>query len=272
MQLDISHHVLERPGVSLHYWLAGAAGRPLVVFTHGATIDHHEWDATAAIVGERYRVLTWDMRSHGASRPARFTVAGSVEDLLALLEAAGARQAAFVGHSLGGNIQQELVFHHPEWVAAMVCVDCAWNFQRLNRLEALTVRAARPIFKLYPHNLLVSQALAAAAQSESARDLLRPAMTSLTQDEFADISIAMTECLHYEPGYATNKPLLLVLGDRDSTGNIRKTMPLWAQAEPDCQLLRVPGVSHSPNLDAPEAFHAELMRFLQARFPPDQAK
>jgi pimeloyl-ACP methyl ester carboxylesterase len=265
--MEPAHHVLERPGVSLHYWLAGDVSRPLVVFTHGATVDHHEWDATAAVVAERYRVLSWDMRSHGRSRPAKFTVADSVEDVTALLDKVAAPQAAFVGHSLGGNIHQELVFRHPGRVAALVCVDSAWSFQRLTRLEALTVRAAGPIFRLYPHKLLVSQSLSAASASKAAQDILRPAMTSLTKDEFVEISVAMTECLHYEPGYTVNKPLLLILGDKDSTGNIRKSMPMWARAEPDCRLVVVPGVRHSPNLDAPEVFHKELMAFLQARFP-----
>jgi 3-oxoadipate enol-lactonase len=266
-QEGLSHHVLERPTVSLHYWLRGARNRPLVVLTHGATVDHHEWDVTAAVVGERYKVVTWDMRAHGASRPAKFSVVDAVDDLLALLDVVGARQAAFVGHSLGGNVHQELVFRHPDRVAAMVCVDSAWNFQRLTWLEALTVRAARPIFELYPHKLLVAQALSAASKSKTGQGVLRPAMASLTKDEFVDISVAMTECLHYEPGYTVNKPLLLVLGDKDATGNIRKSMPMWARIEPDCKLVVVPGVTHSPNLDAPQVFHQELMDFLQARFP-----
>ncbi|MCL4489081.1 MAG: alpha/beta hydrolase [Chloroflexi bacterium] len=71
----------------------------------------------------------------------------------------------------------------------------------------------------------------------------------------------------YEPGYVVNKPLLLILGGQDSTGNIRKTMPMSAKVEPDGKLVVIPGVTHSPNLDAPEVFHEELMSFLQARFP-----
>jgi pimeloyl-ACP methyl ester carboxylesterase len=152
-------------------------------------------------------------------------------------------------------------------VAAMVCVDSAWNFQRLTWLETFTVKAARPIFRMYPYKLLIAQSLSAAAKSKAAQDVLRPAMTSLSKDEFVEIMVAMTECLHYEPGYTVNKPLLLVLGDEDATGNIRKTMPMWARNEPDCRLVVIPGVRHSPNLDAPERFHEELMRFLEARVP-----
>jgi pimeloyl-ACP methyl ester carboxylesterase len=261
--MEMQAHVLEKEGSSTHYWLGGQAGAPLIVLTHGATIDHHEWDATLPILASRYRVLAWDVPGHGLSRPARFSVAGAIDRLLAILDVIGVRDANFVGHSLGGNIHQELVFRHPKRVTCMVCVDCTWNFQRLSRWESLLVRLAEPIFKIYPHQLLVEQALAAAATSAASQELLRPAMSLLTKDEIIQVMMAATDCLHYEPGYKINKPLLLILGDMDRTGNIRKAMPLWARQEPGCRLVIIPNAKHSPNLDAPEAFHNELMGFLK---------
>jgi pimeloyl-ACP methyl ester carboxylesterase len=145
----------------------------------------------------------------------------------------------------------------------MVCVDSAWNFQRLSWIEALTIKAARPIFQMYPHRLLVEQSLSAASKTTVGREVLRSAMRSLTKAEFVEISVEMTRFLHYEPGYIVNKPLLLILGDEDATGNIRKTMPMWATVEPNCKLIVIPKVTHSPNLDAPELFHKELMHFLE---------
>lgn len=32
----LSHHTLQRAGCPLHYWTGGAAGRPWLVFMHGA--------------------------------------------------------------------------------------------------------------------------------------------------------------------------------------------------------------------------------------------
>ena len=69
--------------------------------------------------------------------------------------------------------------------------------------------------------------------------------------------------MHPEPGYRINKPLLLILGDLDRTGNIRKAMPLWAKEEPLARLVIVPDTKHAPNLDAAEVFHGELMGFLE---------
>ena len=50
----------------------------------------------------------------------------------------------------------------------MVFLDCTWNFQKLSPLEALTLRMAGPIFKIYPHKMLVDQSLAMTATSKLA--------------------------------------------------------------------------------------------------------
>lgn len=261
--MDLQAYILEREGTSTHYWLGGQANAPLVVLTHGATIDHHEWDATVPILASRYRVLAWDLPGHGLSRPARFSVTAAVDRLLAILDVLGVRQASFVGHSLGGNLHQELVFRHPERVDCMVCVDCTWNFQKLSRWESLLLTLAEPIFRLYPRQLLIDQALTATATSAASQELLRPAISRLSKDEVIQVMMAAIDCLHYEPGYQIKKPLLLILGDLDRTGNIRKAMPLWARQEPDCRLVIFPNARHAPNLDAPEAFHDELVGFLK---------
>jgi len=260
--MDLIEHTLTRKDALLHYWIGGQASAPLVVFTHGATVDHHEWDATLPLVSEHFRVLAWDMRAHGLSRPATFSIAGAVDDLIGLLDAVEVEQAVLVGHSIGGNLGQEVCFYHPERVKAMFCLDCTWNFQKLTRLDELMLGLAEPIFKIYPYKMLVDQSLQMTAVSKASQEVLRPAVMLHDKEEFVRIMMAGLACLHYEPGYTTGKPLLLMVGDKDATGNIRKAMPAWARVEPNCELVIVPNAKHAPNLDAPEVFHSCLMDFL----------
>ena len=57
-----THHSIGRLGSELHYWLIGSEGAPLIVLVHGATMDHHTFDAQVpALVEARYRVLTLDL-------------------------------------------------------------------------------------------------------------------------------------------------------------------------------------------------------------------
>ena len=260
--LELSEDILERESCKIHFWTGGNQSAPWVVFTHGATIDHHEWDATLPLVGEHFRLLTWDVRGHGVSRPGKFNLLQAEADLLAILDRLRASQVIFVGHSMGGNLHQELVFHHPERVLAMAFLDCTWNFQKLSGLDKLLLASAGPIYKLYSYSLLLDRSLRMTAISKASQDLLRPAMQSLSKNEFAEIMVATAACLHYEPDYQINKPLLLMVGDEDATGNIRKVMPVWARHEPQCRFEVIPNASHSPNLDNPAYFHQVLLEFL----------
>ncbi len=263
--MQLTEGLLERKGFNIHYWTGGKEGAPQVVFTHGATIDHHEWDATLPLAGDRFRILTWDVRGHGLSRPAPFALKEAVSDLLGILDKVGVQQAVFVGHSMGGNLHQELVFKNPERVKAMVFLDCTWNFQKLTALETFSLSIAEPIFKIYPYRWLIDQSLAMTAVSKASQESLRPAMESVGKDGFVQIMMATSACLHYEPGYQINKPLLLMVGDKDATGNIRKVMPIWAKNEPDCRFVVIPQAKHAGNLDNPEIFHKTLMEFLIER-------
>lgn len=257
--------VLERNGFDIHYWTSGKTDAPLVVFTHGATIDHHEWETTLRLVGEQFHILAWDVRGHGLSRPASFKLQDAVMDLLAILDTLQVERAIFVGHSMGGNLHQELVFQYPERVTAMIFLDCTWNFQKLSALETFSLSIAEPIFKIYPYKMLINQSLAVTATSQALQAFLRPAMESLSKNEFVQILMETSCCLHYEPGYKIGKPLLLMVGDKDTTGNIRKVMPTWAEYEPDCRLVIIPHAKHAANLDNPDFFHRELLNFLTSR-------
>jgi 3-oxoadipate enol-lactonase len=260
--MELIESILEHNGCPIHYWTGGKADAPLVVFTHGATIDHHEWDATLPIVGEHFRVLTWDMRGHGLSRPATFHLDEAVADLLVLLDRLEVREATFVGHSMGGNLHQEFAYHHPERVKALAMLDCTWNFMQLSASDKFWLKAADPIFKLYPYKTLIDQSVAVSAISKDAQALMRKAMQQLSKEEYVHVLMDATSCLRYEPDYKITKPLLLMMGDKEATGNIRKAMPLWAQHD-GVDLIVIPKAKHAANLDQPEIFHRTLMDFLQ---------
>ena len=85
---QLNKQELNRSGSTLVYWLTGPEKAPLVVFTHGATIDHRTWNPQLKALEGKYRVLVWDVRGHGQSQPMGHdsTVAGAAEDMVAVLE------------------------------------------------------------------------------------------------------------------------------------------------------------------------------------------
>jgi pimeloyl-ACP methyl ester carboxylesterase len=265
----IAEAVFEREGCPIHYWLGGQEGRPLIVLTHGAGMDHRDFDLQVTAVQAEYRILTWDVRAHGLSRPAGagFTVRRAVEDLLALLDMLGYVRAAFVGHSMGGNIGQEVVFRHPERVAALVMLGCTCNTFRLSRLEAAQLVISGPLLRLYPWGTLKRQGARISAITPAAQRYVYEAMGKLTKADFTRIFVEVARCLHYEPGYNITQPLLLTHGDRDRTGNIRMIAPHWAAREPNCRYVVISHAGHMAQMDNPEAFNTVLLDFLRKHVP-----
>ena len=213
---------------------------------------------------EHFRILTWDMRGHGLSRPAHFDLAEAVANLLALIDRLEVRKVTLVGHSMGGNLHQEFAYHHPQRVKALAMLDCTWNFMQLSTSDKFWLKAADPIFKLYPYKTLIDQSVTVSAISIDAQELLRKAMQQLSKEEFVHVLMNSTQCLRYDPDYKITKPLLLMMADQEATGNIRKAMPLWAKHE-SVDLVIIPNAKHAANLDQPEIFHRHLLAFLQSQ-------
>jgi pimeloyl-ACP methyl ester carboxylesterase len=85
------------------------AGKPAIVFLHGAGLDHTVWQLPArSFAWHGHCVLAPDLPGHGRSEgPPLGSVAAMATWVSRLLEAAGVRNTALVGHSMGGAIALE---------------------------------------------------------------------------------------------------------------------------------------------------------------------
>jgi pimeloyl-ACP methyl ester carboxylesterase len=78
-------------GTNLAVYETGAAGRPVIVAVHGYPDDHTVWDALTALLADRFRVISYDVRGAGASDVPRgkaaYRMPQLVDDLFAVLDA-----------------------------------------------------------------------------------------------------------------------------------------------------------------------------------------
>jgi 3-oxoadipate enol-lactonase len=130
-------------GASLHYALAGAAGRSVVLMHElGGTL--HSWDAVAPRLAARFRVLRYDQRGAGLSEKVRqdFTNDTLVDDFEALAKDSGL-DPPFHFVTVAAAATQALRFleKHPELVGALVLCNPAPGVDPA-RAAALDERAA----------------------------------------------------------------------------------------------------------------------------------
>ena len=257
-------HILERKGCPIHYWLGGKGGRPLVVLTHGACVDHRSFDRLAPLLTEKYRVLTWDVRGHGLSQPmgGEFSIPLAVEDLLAIMDELGEKKALLVGHSNGSYIGQEMAFRHPEKVQAMVIADGTCITWPRTAMEIKIVYGSNGLMKLLPFESLKTLGLPAFSAKKEVRDYVYNAFSMLDKAGYLEIWKGATACLHPEAGYQIRQPVLLMHGENDATGDIRKIAPQWAAGLPNCRYEVIPNASHMAPLDNPQRFNQLVMDFL----------
>jgi 3-oxoadipate enol-lactonase len=132
------------PGIDLYYESHGD-GQPLV-FIHGAGGSHLSWWQQVPAFAERYRVLVYDQRGFGGSRPGeRYEPSDAValtDDLLHLLDHLGISEpVVVVGHSLGSFPALDFAQSHPERVARLVLL-CGYGALTDERLRGFAEKRA----------------------------------------------------------------------------------------------------------------------------------
>lgn len=265
----MSAGTFDRNGCRLHYWIEGPAGAPLVVFSHGATADHTMFDLQVESVTTRYRMLRWDLRGQGRSRPADppFSCARAADDLAALLDHLGEGRVALVGQSIGGNVGQDFIFRYPERCAAAVFLGCTCSTGPLTWSERLLLKLTPALLGLYPLVALRKAAANGSAVTPAARAQMLAMMSPLSKAEFVTIFSEIVGGLHPEPGYRIACPILIAYGESDRLGNIRKAAGPWAARDGAPPPRVIPDAGHVANMDNPEAFNRLIMDFLTARYP-----
>jgi esterase len=99
---------------------------PPVAVLHGLFGCARNWRSIAQRLAERHRVLTFDLRNHGASPWAEgMCYREMVEDLRASLRSRGIEHAALLGHSMGGKVAMLAALLHPAEVDRLIVVDIA---------------------------------------------------------------------------------------------------------------------------------------------------
>jgi pimeloyl-ACP methyl ester carboxylesterase len=113
---------------------------PTVMFVHGAQHDHSLWILQSRYLAHHgYGVLAVDLPGHGRSKGPALADIGELADWLAAVQdAAGAKQAAIVGHSMGALIALECAARHPERVSRIALLGMAYPMKVSAELLAAT--------------------------------------------------------------------------------------------------------------------------------------
>lgn len=127
--------------VDVHHTLEGPEDAPVLAFSNSLGTTGVMWDAQAAALSDRFRVLRYGGRGHGGTPapPGPYTVAELAGDLLALLDRLELDRVSFCGLSIGGMTGMWLGVNAPERIDRLAI--CCTGMQ-LPTAEMWSERAA----------------------------------------------------------------------------------------------------------------------------------
>lgn len=263
----IRHHVIAR----------GDQERPIVMMIHGLTQQAHVFDDIAAVLAEDYHVYSLDVRGRGESewgKPNGYHFANYVEDLEAVREGLGIPSFALVGTSMGGLISMHYGAKYPRHVSAIAMNDIGPDIDPsgLHRILSMAAEAPEAFQDLRTVASYYRRENAPVLAKRSDDEVIEYARWHVRKNDLGVYVWKMDPAVRErrEPDVSQPDPWesfralacpLLVLRGADSDILTPPIVDKMREAQPDAQLVEVPGVGHAPSLMEPEA-KEPLRRFL----------
>jgi 3-oxoadipate enol-lactonase len=270
--IDTGHVAIDSG--ALFYEVSGSG--PVVVLLHGGNLDRRMWDDQFRLFSRTYRVIRYDARGYGRSSPADHPFAAH-DDLHALLRGLHIERASLIGLSMGGRIAMDFTLAHPAMVDRLVLAapgisggkwaddgDTAW-------LAPAREAAARKDSV----GLAVAWLGSAYIRTAMEKPALAPRLRQISIDNAGYwMGVVRHGDLEREASppaadrlEALGPAVLLLVGDRD-TPFIADIARAIAARAPRVRRVDIPKAGHMLNVEAPERFNDEVLRFLASGCPP----
>lgn len=245
---------INRDGVNIYYEDNGSG--PAVLLSHGYSATTRMWAGQVEALKSQYRIVTWDMRGHGQSDSpddaAAYSEQATVDDMAAVLEHLGIESAVIGGLSLGGYMSLAFNLAHPKMVRALMLFDTGPGYRNPVGREGWneTARRRAEVFEAKGLDALGSSAEVRVSQHRSAQGLAHAARGMLAQ-----FDARVIESLD-----SISVPTLVLVGDKDQP--FLAGTDYMANKIPNATKVVIENAGHASNIDQPEAFNAEVRRFL----------
>ena len=263
-------------GLKLHYRdYDGPRDRPPIVCLHGLTRNARDFEPVADRFAGEWRVIAVDFRGRGLSdhdpKPEQYLPIVYATDILKMLDQLGIADAVFIGTSLGGIVTMVLAGSDNERIAGALLNDIGPEIDQagIDRIGSYVGIEAR-----YADWPAVAEALATRNRDkfpywgtdEWGRHARRIARAGDDGVIGYDYDMAIADNFHAAadappmnawPYYQAleGRPVTILRGELSDLLDARIAERMASELN-DAELVTVPAVGHTPNLEEPESLAA----------------
>ncbi|MFS0726264.1 alpha/beta fold hydrolase [Paenibacillus sp. 1P07SE] len=251
-------------GDTVFFYEVSGEGEP-IIFTHGASWNHEQWQEQVAFLKSSYKLVTWDVRGHGRSTlpEGRVDPEDFSKDLVALMDHLQLKQATLTGLSMGGHISLQTAIRYPDRVKRLVLIGtpCSNSF---NWYEKMFVPVNRFTSKWI--SMKMSGAIQAKMLSKfnpANYEYITRAFSMMTHDNWNRVWSAVTRMESKHDLQKVKCPTLLLIGDHDTMTNYQQDY--MHQNISNSELKVISRAHHATNLDNPEEVNLAILEFMEKR-------
>ena len=269
----MNEHCFEERGIS-YRTNELVAGRPTLVFIHGASGSASAWADYEELLAERYNIVTYDQRGHGNSRDYRryadYSLANLSDDLHALLRHLGDHRYILVGHSFGAIVALDYLAAHQQDLEGVVLLSPDFNVMRHFSAKLIAVALTPlPLLSYLPsfsrlHGRVDYSRFVNTGDwnfSRSLADLRNTGLRTYLYCIKQSYALDATDFLR-----RISVPMLLIHGTADTIFPFRNSVTM-RDAIPGASLVEIPGANHILVLNHPREIADAVSRFADARIP-----
>ena len=248
----------------------GPADRPWVTFITGIANDVWMWEAQAAALAARFRVLRYDLRGQGGS-PATdppYSIDLLVGDLITLWDSLGVATSHLVGLGLGGAIAQAAAIRHPGRIGRLAPCCCRARmvpeFAKLwhELIATVEARGIEPIVEPTVQRWFSEPFKAA---NPGVLDGVRAMIRRTSVAGYVGCARAFLGLDIEDSIGSIRVPTLFISGALDARGGPPPLMAGLAAKVPGARHVSVPDAAHIANVENPAWFNKVLADFLEGR-------
>jgi 3-oxoadipate enol-lactonase len=253
-------------GVETYYEVHGKEGAPWLTLSHSLACSVRMWDGEIEAFKDRYRVLAYDTRGHGASAaPAgAYTLEGLADDLHGLFAHLGIERTHFVGLSMGGMIGQTFALKYPGMFASLTLADTTSRYPAeaapiwSDRIRTAQERGMQPLVQPTLERWF----------TEAFRKA-QPQVVARVGALIAGTPVAgYVGCSHAIPKINLTArlkdircPVLVVVGEQDMGTPVAMAREIHEHA-PGSKFVVLANAAHLSNMEQPQAFDRAVSEFL----------
>ena len=265
-------------GSSAHIRDEGNPDGETLILMHGFGASLHIWEKWVAILGDNYRLVSFDWPGQGLSTPVtndKYDFPALTNYLNDILASLNIEKAVLVGHSIGGGVAMNFVVDNPDRVKALVLVgavglkidrsDEASRVFKLTKYPGMTtaLRYLSPykvmeseVIKTYGGEAFVDQMIVDRFYefllNGNNREIYIKTLNQILSSEPLDVRIGRL-----------SHPTLLIWGEEDELVDIKYAKRLKSIIL-SARLKSYQGVGHMPMEVLPKVTARELTNFLNS--------